>query len=67
MRELITILVVHLSGGSIDIIYETRAECSDAMVQFAESDLGQEPDVWSQCRATYAPATSMRPVARPVE
>jgi len=66
MRELATILVVYLSGEAIHIPYDTREACSDAMVQFAESDLGQEPDAWSQCRAHYAPATSMRPIARPV-
>jgi len=65
MSELATILVVYLSGEAIHIPYDTREARGEAMVQFAESGLGQEPDAWSQCRAHYAPATSMRPIARP--
>jgi len=64
MKALLTILVMHIGEAEVHETYPTQQACSEAMIAFAEADWG-DAETWSQCRATYAPSTSPRPVARP--
>ena len=66
MNDLITILVISLPGFTAEVSYETRMDCGEAILVAADSDLNTSGDMIAQCRATYAPSKSMRPIARPV-
>ena len=59
---LITILIVHFAGYSIEAEYDTRSACGGALLDVAASDL---PYTHAECIPTYAPSVSMLPEAKP--
>ena len=66
--NLITVLIIHISGQAIEVdSYPSRMACGQALPAVMASDLNHDGKAWAQCRATFAPSTSMRPRARPVE
>lgn len=62
MNEVITILVVLFSGYQIEVEYQSRSSCGDALGLIASSGIEHDG---AFCVPWYAPTRSYRPVARP--
>lgn len=66
MTPLLTILLIHISGGeTYSMTYPSQMACGEALVAIAEATppIGGRK-TYANCVRTYAPSASPRPVAR---
>ena len=66
MMPLITILLIHISGGeTYSVEYPSQMACGEALVAIAEAtpSFGGRK-TYAQCVRTYSPSQSIRPRAR---
>ena len=71
MTPLITIMLMHIGGETFMAQFDSQMECGRALLEFSaiSRDLEREyqGEAWAQCVRTYAPSSSPRPQARPID
>ena len=71
MTPLITIMLMHVGSETYMAQFDSQMECGRALLEFSaiSRDLEREyqGEAWAQCVRTYAPSSSPRPQARPID